>query len=297
MVSRKRPHNDRHPRPLCITRNDTRSHKRFLAPFLVFLDLHRTTSKTMPQFPPEVWKVPYFFGHASPRTAQDKEAYLKVKSWIWDNRHYRMWLRDPTSMYAPRQYMIPELRKLLIVTPRYFGAHFLPSYNPGILDSFSREQYRGTRSKFTHIGLRYLVAYCHGVPMSRICLWSGKTEADVHKDVLDSLDGFINTLPYWIWAYRVDMRAIPFTQKRNSRSAFVHRLATWNALNDYPQFANIYKTKIFLPKYLQNPLALSSLPKKKGKKPIDRLLLTVPTNRELPHRPLLHYKSTSIKYH
>tara|TARA_R110002110_G_scaffold406180_3_gene625838 strand:- start:4700 stop:5254 length:555 start_codon:yes stop_codon:yes gene_type:complete len=182
--------------------------------------------------------------------------------------------------------MMPKLRKLLIVSPKYFGMHFLPLYNLKILVGTPINDERAIRRRFTHIGLKYLIAYCHGVTVPHICEWSGKSEADVHKDILDSLDGFVNTIPYWIWAYRVDMRAVPFTQNKRSRAKFSKRLKIWNGLNERPQFIVENKAKRLLPKYLHSPEALSYLPKKSPKRSTDYLLTVVPKNGPPPNKTL-----------
>jgi hypothetical protein len=265
-------------------------HRHYLFPFLRFLNRHRRTKTLIPNLCVDTWKVPYFFGPNQPRTLKEREKYQEFRAWIFENTHYVRWLRTPESMYAPRQYMIPELRKILIVTPRYFGAHFFPSYHSDLLFDLTEDKKKRLKKSFPYEGLEYLVAYCHGVSMSLMCRWSGNTEADIHKKILNSVESFANNLSYWIWAYRVDMQSIPFTQKKNSKSRFRNRLDTWTRLSSHPQFVLPHHTQIFLPNYLQTPEALSCLPKKTTKKPIDRLLLTAPKSRKLPPRKLFRYK-------
>ncbi len=265
-------------------------HKKYLFPLVNFLNEHKKIKRAPPNLCAETWKVPYFLCQGSPRTLKERKKYREFKGWMLDNDHYKYWLHSPGALYAPRQYMIPDLKKILIVTPRYFGAHFFPSYQPGIISDFTYQQFKNVNKHFSHVGLKYLIAHCHGVPTSFICRWSGKTEADVHKDVLDSVESFANTLPYWIWAYRVDMRSIPFTQKKNSIMKFRHRLKVWNELDTRPQFVRPYGAEILLPKYLQTPGALSRLPKKTNKKPIDKLLLTRPKHYTPPVLRLNRYK-------
>jgi len=253
-------------------------YKGFFWPLLNFLDHHKTCRRNSPHLCSSSWKVPYFLRQASPWTSKEKKKYPVFKKWLLKQEHYKDWFNNcPTAMRAPRQYIIPKLRKVLIVSPRYFGLHFIPTYTPNLLSDFQRERLRYVRPKFNHIGLEYLIAHCHGVSTRHICDWSGKTEVDVHKDVLDSLDGFVNTLPYWIWAYKVDMRSIPFTQKRHSRMKFTNRLKIWNDLNERPQFMREHHARCLLPKYLHTPEALSCLPKNTNRRPIDGLLRTVST--------------------
>ena len=267
------------------------SKEEYLFPFLNFLNKHRRSKRRSPFLTPATWKVPYFFGPNKPRTLQEREKYKEFKPWILDNQHYAQWLWQPESMYAPREYIIPELKKLLLVTPRYFAAHFFPSYSSDLLSDLSRYQIKRIRQTIPTEGLEYLMAHCHGVPTRLICNWSGKSEADIHKSVLNSVGSFANSVPYWIWAYRVDMRSVPFTQKKSSRCKFAKRLRIWNDLNERPQFTTCNTAKMLLPNYLHTPEALSSLPKKRVKKPIDTLLLSLSHHRNPPVRKLSRYKS------
>lgn len=203
-----------------------------------------------------------------------------------ENGHYRHWLNNPVSMYAPRQYIIPELRKVLIVTPRHFGAHFLPLYNRDLILNYSNDAYIKLRRRLGHVGIQYLVAHCHGVSTRQIEIWTGKTKVEIHKDVMDSLDGFINTIPYWIWAYKVDMTAIPFTQNKNSKMTFRNRLKVWNMLNECPQLANPWMAERFMPQYIRDPRAISALKKKSPMRAMDKFLLPVP-KKHTPDNPIL----------
>jgi len=269
----------------------------FLTPFLQFLDDHRETRDTFPEIYPEDWKTVYSLGLATPETESEKAKFREVRSWISRNSRYRKWLRSPSSMYAPREYILPELRELLIVSPRFFGAHFFPLYNRDILAELHgpqlhpKRRYKYLRPRFTHKGLRYLVAHCHGVSLPLICKWSGKSEEDIIQSVIEAISVFVDTLPYWIWAHRVDMRAIPFTALLASgqRSKFKNRLITWNSLNDYPQFSNCQRTKALIPKYLQSSAALSFLPKNPEPTQLDTLFLECPTNKQLFCRNLSYY--------
>ena len=266
-------------------------HKEYLFPLFNFLNEHRRIKKRTPSFWADTWKGPYFLRQGSPDTLKEEKKYREFKGWMLDNKHYGRWLSSPGALYAPREYIIPELKKILIVTPQYFGAHFFPSYQPDLISDFTYEQFKNVNKHFSHVGLKYLIAHCHGISTDFICKWSGKTEATVHKDVLESVEGFANTLPYWLWAYRVDMDAIPFTQKRNSIMKFRSRLKVWTDLNTRPQFVRPYKAKLLLPRYLQTPEALSRLPKKTNKRPIDKLLLTRPKNHTPPVIKLHRYKT------
>lgn len=266
-------------------------HRHYLFPFLRFLNRHRKTKTLIPNFCVDTWKVPYFFGPNEPTTLKERKKYQELKIWMFENYHYVRWLKTPESMYAPREYMIPELRKILIVSPQHFGAHFFPSYNSDILFGLTEDKKKRLKKTFPYEGLEYLVAYCHGVPMDKMCLWSGNSEKVIHQKILDSVESFANNLSYWIWAYQVDMQVIPFTQKRNSTSKFKNRLDTWTRLSSHPQFVLPRHTKIFLPRYLQTPAALSCLPKKTIEEPINKLLLTTPKGGKLLPRKLSRYKS------
>ena len=74
-------------------------------------------------------------------------------------------------------------------------------------------------------------------------------------------------------------------------SKFKNRLDTWTRLSSHPQFVLPRHTKIFLPRYLQTPAALSCLPKKTIEEPINKLLLTTPKGGKLLPRKLSRYKS------
>lgn len=268
-----------------------RQKEEILFPFLNFLNRYRVSENRSPLLTAETWKTLYFFGPGKPRTLRERQEYYKFKSWIFDNPHYSSWLFKSTSMYAPREYMIPELKKLLIVTPRYFGAHFFPSYTPDLLSDFSSDKLSYLKFLIPLEGVEYLIAHCHGVPTSYICKWTGKTEVEIHQAVLDSVGTFANKLPYLIWAYGVDMRAVPFTQKQNSRCKFTKRFSMWTNLNERPQFCPPRFASLIFPKYLQNAEALRSLPRRRVAKPIDKLFLVRPLNRELPRRKLSRYKN------
>ena len=279
----------------------------FLTPFLVFLNKHKKTDEPFPHISEKQWRAFYALGPSKAPKKDDKK-FREMRAWMAENGHYRYWLNNPVSMYAPRQYIVPELRKVLIVTPRDFGAHFLPLYNRDLFKNengttsqddphsmknpWSHNAYLKLRDRVGHVGIQYLVAHCHGMPTRLICKWTGKTEVEIHKDVVDSLDGFVNTIPYWIWAYKVDMKTIPFTQNRVGtrgcgRMSFRNRLRTWNALNERPQFTNPQMAERFMPPYLRDPRAISALQKKKRtRQPIDRFLYPVPYNHT-PSNPIL----------
>ena len=172
-----------------------RQKEEILFPFLNFLNRYRVSENRSPLLTAETWKTLYFFGPGKPRTLQERQEYYKFKSWIFDNPHYSSWLFKSTSMYAPREYMIPELKKLLIVTPRYFGAHFFPSYTPDLLSDFSSDKLSYLKFLIPLEGVEYLIAHCHGVPTSYICKWTGKTEVEIHQAVLDNpTPGFLHGL-------------------------------------------------------------------------------------------------------
>lgn len=270
----------------------------FLTPFVRFLNKYRRSAKAFPELPTTTWKSLYFFCSAeNPRKFGNPLEQAKTKEiqlWLYKNKHYENWFKKPEAMHAPREYLIPGLEKLLLTSPRRFGAHLFPMYNRELLlgirgtRKLAKDKYKYVRYRYNHPGLQYLVAHCHGVPLTTILRWTGKTEKAVKLDVLEAVDTFVNTLPYWIWAYDVDMASIPFTQKKRSTMKFTNRLKMWNELNDFPQFACPLKTGRFIPNYLKNKNSLRLMGENRLHKKsyeIDKMFYTVPKDpSKLPRK-------------
>lgn len=274
----------------------------FFTPFLKFLNTYRKSKAALPEIKPHHWRCIYFLNSSKNPCLLGNELERKkskeLQAWIYENKHIKNWLHTKPSMYAPREYIIPGLRKLLLVSPQRLGAHLFPLYDLDLLSGVygynrvydaKQEQiaYKTVRSRYNGQGLQYLIAHCHGVSTSRIQSWTGLSEKKIKLAVLEAVDPFVNTLPYLIWAYNVDMAGIPFT-KRKGISKFRNRFKRWENLDHHPQFSCPTEAKIFLPSYLQNPHALKALGENRRYKKsyeIDKMFSTVPKNlKEIPKK-------------
>ena len=129
------------------------------------------------------------------------------------------------------------------------------------------------------------MAHCHGVSLSYLCSWTGKSESQVLSDILEAVASFANTIPYWVWAYRIDMQCVSFLSRR-SKTRFRERLKTHQDLSKYPQFVDPKKAKQLFPTYLHHKSTLARLPRlTKKKSPLDTLFFEMPSQNYLDKFP------------
>ena len=270
----------------------------FLSPMARFFTQHRVHHHWLPSRRlKNTWKGIYLMGPVGIHNPHEELLHKKYSHWFRKNPHFQKWLDTPTAMLAPRKYILPELKKILVVSPRRFGAHFMPSYKPHLLMGLRRAKRQASirvkrlRPTFCHPGLMYLIAHCHGVTTPFLCEWTGKEESQILKDILEAVGLFANSAPYWIWAHNVDMNSIPFPLKKvpkgnTSKSHFKNRLRIWHELNYIPQFVAPTAIKKVIPPYLNSFSAMSNLPKKsRPTKPVDKLFYAVPTKKRISKFP------------
>lgn len=260
--------------------------KSLLTPMRNFLSEHQTSCGRFPtsdKIPS--WKCVYLLGPRGPYSRPEEDVQKMCMRWASKNPNIHSWLQTPTAMMAPHKYILPELQDILFVTPFRFGGYFLPSYDPFLLQTIKKttnntsHRYKRLRSRFGSRGMRHLVAHCHGVPKDLLCEWSGMSESDLLLEILSVVEGFANTIPYWLWALRVDTSAISFTQKGPSRAAncFKTRLRTHRELLKHPQFVEEKFVKSLLPKYLHSLEALRLMPKRPADTQLSKYFRSRPT--------------------
>jgi len=245
-----------------------RGYIKFSQPLLSLFELCKTSPLSVRGLP---WRGLYCHGPAGVQTEYERFCKDLWEPWLAHNPHLRDWLNRPNALVAPEEYIEPKWREDLIVSPKRFGLHFFPFYRQEPFGRFRKKPnskrnnenlaFKDIRRRMRSEGALYLVATCHGITLAELTMWTGKPPEEIKKSIESFIKENTNRLTYWVWAYDVDMRALPVFNKK-SGSSFRSRLKKWNALNERPQFSTENGAKQFLPKYLHKHEAIRHLPKR-----------------------------------